>query len=195
MDSDSDEELPSLSAIVSRFQQQKLAVTSVTREHSPVEDPAEQAIVPRPRVKLRTTLVQPIARSTSKSKIHGNANFTDAFGRASTSSKQTTQSTPLKTGSASKAVALCIEGSHDHMPANGAQGTNARRAPAASPAQIVVSASDRLQAGSLQEHIAAPRIHIEEDLFGKEQEVHKRASPLALSNTPGHAKTASPAVS
>ena len=193
MDTDSDEELPSLSAIVSRLQHQKLAVTSVTRECSPVSDPAEEAIVPKGKVKLRTTAVQPILRSTSKTKINGNATFTRAFGLASTSSKQKPQSTPLKTGSASKAVARLVEGSQVSIPVNAIQATKTRRAPAATSTQRVASVSESAQAGSSQEHTAAPPIHIQVDLFGV-RETQERHSSFPSSPRPGHEKAAAPPI-
>lgn len=99
MDSDSDEELPSLATLVARIRERPTP-TLVRKQHSPIQDPAEEAIVSNAKDKSRLSRLQTMSRSSSSSSVDHDtpSRPKGKFGRAAaTSSKQTSRSTSSQT--------------------------------------------------------------------------------------------------
>lgn len=95
MDSDSDGDLPSLSSILETLKKQRPTATFVRPQQSHIEDPAEEAIIPRSKDKARSSRLCPTSRTSSTSSIDdGTPSRSKASSSKSsaTPSKQSTRS-------------------------------------------------------------------------------------------------------
>lgn len=101
MDSDSDEELPSLATLVTKIKQHRPTPTTVRKQQWPVQDPAEEAIVSKAKDKSRQSRLQTISKSSSSSSVD-HATPSKSRGKpgrvALSSSKQIHRSTPSSDG-------------------------------------------------------------------------------------------------
>lgn len=156
MDSDSDGELPSLSAIVSRIQHQKAAPTAVRKNHLYIEDPAEEAIILKGKEKSRSRRLHPGPTVDIRHAVasgHSSSSSVNAF----SPSKQSTRPNSKKTDSAGPAQKPTLASTlHPSSPVSHVQKAVTANLESADAKRAHSNASGASQSGNQLESKAAP---------------------------------------